>query len=87
MQADTINGIDTSSPSIIEPMHNYRGDVNYIRKGKIFGWAWNPSAPDDHLYILLMQGDTLLVKVAASLFRKDLRARSEIKLSGISRLA
>ncbi|MBB4148590.1 glycosyltransferase [Sphingobium scionense] len=74
MQADTIDGVDTSSPSAVEPMHNYRGDVNYIRKGKIFGWAWNPSAPDDHLHILLTQGDTLLVKVAASLFRKDLRA-------------
>lgn len=49
-----------------------QGFVDAIERGVVYGWAWNPQRPDDHIQVEILLGDRQLAVVTADRFRDDL---------------
>jgi hypothetical protein len=50
-----------------------QGVVDNIAAGRVFGWAWNPSQPDERVSIELRLGQKTVAQTAASQERADLK--------------
>jgi GT2 family glycosyltransferase/glycosyltransferase involved in cell wall biosynthesis len=48
------------------------GSVDMISESEITGWAWNPNAPEETCLVEILDGDEVLVRVAADVLRPDL---------------
>lgn len=49
-----------------------QGFVDAIERGVVYGWAWNPQRPDDHVQVEILLGGRQLAVVTADQFRDDL---------------
>lgn len=49
-----------------------RGVVDLLENGKIFGWAYSPDSPDEHLKVAIRRGDKVIAEGMADVFRPDL---------------
>lgn len=49
------------------------GIVDVISPDRISGWVWNPFAPEDSVAVDIFDGQELLMRVRADIFREDLK--------------
>ena len=55
---------------------NAQGFVDVANATTVSGWAWSPDAPYQPVYVDLYDGELLLARLRADLYRKDLAAAS-----------
>lgn len=55
---------------------NAQGFVDVANETTVSGWAWSPDAPCQPLYVDLYDGELLLARLRADLYRKDLAEAS-----------
>jgi hypothetical protein len=48
------------------------GRVDELRNSKVFGWAFNPENPGEHLVVRVMQGPRVIASGVANILRPDL---------------
>lgn len=48
------------------------GRVDELKSGKLFGWAFNSEAPDEHLVIRVSRSTQIVASGVANIFRPDL---------------
>lgn len=49
-----------------------QGHVDAIESGRVYGWAWNPEAPNEHVSIDIYHKGAFVDRTVANRFRQDL---------------
>ncbi len=66
--------VDLGEAAPSQASATYDGMIDYLRSGRLLGWAWNPEDPQVELSVDLLDGPHLVARTTAHLTRDDLKA-------------
>jgi hypothetical protein len=68
-----VEGELDGSPQKLDLLPKVGGSLEAVNSDEIAGWAWDSRQPDAPVQVEIYEGGTLLTRIAADQFRKDLR--------------